>query len=283
MEYKPKNNYAGLKDRLAIVTGAGSGIGRVTLEGLAYHGAIGIIADINKKSGKKLEKELVEKGYKVEFYPLDVKNEKQSKEMVKYLTEKYGIHPSLLVNNAAIEDNENGNFLNMSRELKRNIVETNFWGYVNLLEAVVPLMEKYEDGRIVNVASIQAKQSCLPGTIYQLTKGGILPMARNLTIEYARKGIRANTLIPGAIKTEGMANVRGNREGVNTLRSVIPLGRRGWAQEVAEPILFLLSDGASYFNGAEISVDGGLSIHFQPGGFEIPKPTVKDDPEPDLS
>jgi len=280
MKYNPPNYNRDFKDKLAIVTGAASGIGKATIEGLCYHGAIGIILDNDQEKGSKLEAKLRKKGYNVEFFKKDVSKLSEVQFAMWRLNEEYKQAPFFLVNNAGIEDNDTGNLVTMPEDISKKILHVSLKGYLNMIKAVVPLMIKGGGGRIVNTGSVQGEQSCKPGTIYQVIKAGIPAIARNLTIEYSRDyNIRANTILPGAIKTEGMGNARGSKEDIDNLRSVIPLGRRGHAQEVANATLFLLSEQARYIHGTTLAIDGGLPIHFQPGSFGIPKKYSKDDPD----
>ena len=243
MKYNPVNYDEEFKGKVAIVTGASSGIGKAIAEGLSYHGAKVCNLDLNG-----------------EIYKTDVSSPTQVKSTIKKIIEEHGI-PEILVNNAGIEYNDAGNLVTMPTDKTQRILNTNLLGYINLIREVVPHMEKNNGGRIVNISSAQATQSCLPGTIYQVTKQGILAIARVLTLEYADKGIRINTVSPGGIKTEGMGNSRANEDlhAAEDLIRSIPLRRKGNPEEIANVVLFLLSNGASYLNGGEIIVDGGLT------------------------
>ena len=265
MRFSSLNYDRDFKDKVAIVTGGSSGIGRATVEALSYHGARVCNLDI--------------KGEGDFYYKTDVSNHVQVKRTIEYIVKNHGI-PKILVNNAGIEFNDIGNLVTMPYDKMMKILNTNLLGYLNTIREVVPHMEKNGGGRIVNVSSVQAHQSCLPGTIYQVAKQGILGIARVMSLEYARRNIRVNTVSPGAIKTEGMGNARTeeNPNALDVLLRSIPLGRRGHPEEVANVILFFLSEGASYISGQEIVVDGGLTNTLL-GEMSLPDKPVANDPD----
>lgn len=270
--------YKDLEGRTAIVTGGVSGIGRATVERLCQNNVNMGILDVDIDFGYDLQNELNLGGIQIKFSNCDVSNFQQVKESVKEVIRKFG-PPSILVNSAGIEYNEEGNLITMSEEYTRRILEVNLIGQVNMLREVVPLMKENGGGRIVNVSSTQALRSDYPGTMYQVTKAGILALARDIAIEYSRDNIRINTVLPGAIATEGMGNVRGDKEFLDKVKAAIPMGRRGNAYEVANLILFLLSDQASYITGGEYVIDGGLTSGFNIQNLGVPKPKVEGDPD----
>ena len=262
MPYKPLDYGGDFNGKVAIVTGASSGIGKAIKEGLIYHGAE--VCNFDVTGGD---------------YRVDVGDPFQIKEGIDRVVKEKGV-PEILVNNAGIEYNDVGNLVTMPEEDMCRILDTNLRGYINMVREVVPYMEERGVGRIVNISSTQATQSCLPGTIYQITKQGILGIARTLTIEYADKGIRVNTISPGAVRTEGMGNARSDDDPhmLDDLIKSTPLRRRGHPEEIASMVLFLLSSGASYINGQEIIVDGGLTNTLV-GDMKPPKRHVLNDPD----
>ena len=275
MKYRTPNYDEDFGGKVAIVTGGASGIGRVIVEGLGYHGALVCLLDVNEETGINTIHSIPNAG----FYKTDVSSRESVKETIDKIVEEMKA-PWILVNNAGIELNQDGNLVTMPYDKLKQISDINFFGYIHMLREVVPHMVRNKGGRIVNISSVQAHQSCLPGTIYQVAKQGVLGLARVMSLEYAKSNIRVNTVSPGGIKTEGMgdARIEENPHALDDLIKSIPLGRRGHPEEVANAVLFLLSESSSYINGQEIIVDGGLSNTLL-GDQGIPEIPVENDPD----
>jgi len=248
---------------------------------LTHHGADVWVLDTdrNKAMSDVIKPLRDEKSLSVYFCKTDVSKRTEVGKAIDKIVQKHG-PPIILVNNAGIEFNDCGSLITMPYDKMRDILNTNLLGYTHMLRAVVPYMAKNRLGRIVNISSVQAVQSCLPGTSYQIAKSGILGLARVMALEYTKQNIRTNTILPGAIKTEGMGDARVNEDShaLDDLIKSIPIGRRGHPEEVANLALFLLSEGASYINGAELVVDGGLTQTLI-GDMGIPKFPVINDPD----
>ena len=254
--------------KVVVVTGGGSGIGKATALAFARCGAKVIVLDIRDGKIESLEGEIL---YKV----VDVAVENDVRRTVTEALERLNANSIyVLVNNAGIEFDEVGNLIDMSIDRLRQIIDVNLYGYINCARVVAPYMR--EGGRIVNVSSIQGLAAHLPGTSYQVSKAGILGLTHALTIELASKRINVNTIAPGTIATEGMGAV--GSDVIDSYRRRIPLGRRGWPEEIAGPILFVCSDLASYITGTTIVVDGGYLTNITPDlGGSVP--SVENDPD----
>ena len=202
MVYIPINYDKDFGGKVAIVTGGASGIGKSIVEGLAYHGAISCILDLNEERGRNARQEInyphlnSPKG-RVEFYRTDVSKKGEVKKTIDKIVQKHG-EPWILVNNAGIEINKQNpskpegemyNLITMPYEDMKKIIDVNFFGYINMLREVIPHMEKNGGGRIVNVSSVQARKSCRPITSYQPTKLAILGLGR-LAMEYGRNDFK---------------------------------------------------------------------------------------------
>lgn len=254
-------NFAG---KVVIVTGGASGIGMATVQMFARAGASVVLVDINQLGGEIITKEL---GKQVLFVRADVSNREHVDHAAKAALDAFG-KINILVNCAGIEYNDRGNILEMPHDDLMRILEVNLFGYIHMARSCIPHIPR--GGRIINVSSLQAFGAHLPGTSYQVSKAGILGLTHSLSIELAQRGITANTIAPGAISTEGMGKARSGQSGIDPYRRQIPLGRRGWPEEVAYTILFLASEEAGYITGTTLVVDGGQNINLTPPGESTP-------------
>ncbi|MBI5004032.1 SDR family oxidoreductase [Candidatus Kaiserbacteria bacterium] len=260
------------KDKVVVITGGVSGIGRATAEMFAKADANVAVLDLDDTEGKVFAEDV---GM---FIHTDVSHEIDVARAIQTVVATFE-RIDVLVNNAGIEFNDRGNLIDMPREDMRRIIEVNLFGYINMVRACVPHMRP--GSKIVNVSSVQGLAAHAPGTSYQIAKSSILGLTHSLAIELAPKGINVNTVIPGAIKTEGMGAVRASSSSIlDPYRRRIPLARRGWAAEVAGPILFLSSSLANYMTGSTLVVDGGYLINLTPDmGGEVPTHGQAEDPD----
>lgn len=271
------------EDKVAVVTGAASGIGKATAYAFAGHGASVAIVDINTERGTAVSKDLKEKGYKSLFVETDVSDPKATDQMVERVLRTYG-KIDVLVNNAGIEFNDRGNIIDMPYEDLDKILQVNLYGGINCARSVVPNMrERGQGGKIVNVSSIQGLSAHLPGTSYQVSKAGILGLTRSLAVELAPYKINVNAVAPGAISTEGMGAIISEQpEIIDAYRRRIPWGTRGFPEDVAGPILFLSSEYARYITGQILVVDGGYLASLTPSMFMLDPashPVLSDNPD----
>lgn len=271
------------KDRVIVVTGAASGIGKATAYAFAEHGASVAVVDINAERGTAVSKDLEEKGCKSLFVETDVSDPKATDQMAERVLRTYG-KIDVLVNNAGIEFNDRGNIIDMPYEDLDKILQVNLYGYIHCARSVVPNMRKRrQGGKIVNVSSIQGLAAHLPGTSYQVSKAGILGLTRTLAVELAPYKINVNAVAPGAISTEGMGAVRSGQSGIiDAYRRRIPWGARGFPEDVAGSILFLSSEYARYITGQTLVVDGGYSTSLTPSMFMLDPashPMLSGDPD----
>ncbi|MGA6923049.1 MAG: SDR family NAD(P)-dependent oxidoreductase [Nitrososphaeraceae archaeon] len=242
-----------LATKVAIVTGAASGIGLGIAQLFIREGAKVVFSDINK-SGKEAADAA---GKKALFIECDISNAESVKNLVEKTLEAFGTI-DILVNNAGIL------YLKPISETSDEewdaIINTNLKGPFLLTREVLAIFEKYGKGKIVNMASIAGIIGYENLSAYCASKGGIIAMTRSLAIEFASKKINVNCICPGAIKT-GMTKVIEENEMMlkQTLMS-IPAGRMGDPIDIANAALYLASDESDYVTGASIVVDGGWSV-----------------------
>ena len=241
-----------LKGKVAIITGASSGIGKAIALRFAKEGASVVIAARND-DGKKVEKEIVNKGGKALFVKTDVSNSNSVKQMVEKAM-KHFKKINILVNNAGIL--EFGNAESTSEEDWERTINTNLKSVFLCVKHVVPHM-KNKNASIINIGSELGLFGGREVVAYCASKGGVVNVTRAMALDYARQGIRVNCVCPGPINTK-MLGILTKKE-LELIANLVPMGRLGKPEEVANLVLFLASDEASYVTGSIHSVDGGYS------------------------
>ncbi|ADN50998.1 SDR family NAD(P)-dependent oxidoreductase [Vulcanisaeta distributa] len=245
-----------LKNKVAIVTGAGQGIGRSIALRLARDGAIVVVTDITGKENETLN-EVKNLGGQGMALKLDVTDPRMAEDVAKRVYDAYG-RIDILVNNAGIYPFKP--FLEMTFDDWYRVINVNLNGTFNVTKAVVPYMVKQKYGRIINIASVAGNAMGFAGlTHYSASKAGIVGFTRALALELARYGITVNAIAPGAVKTPG-AMQPGSEEQIKMMEQIIPVGRLAEPEDIASVVAFLASDEASYITGALIIVDGGWTI-----------------------
>jgi 3-oxoacyl-[acyl-carrier protein] reductase len=243
-----------LENKVAIITGAGSGIGRETALLFAKEGAKVVVADVNEKAGEETVVEIKKNGEGF-FVKLDVSNREQSKQMVKTTLEKYG-RIDVLINNAGIVQDA---FLSkMTEEQWDRVINVDLKGVFNCSQAVVEVMINQGNGVIINTSSIVGVEGNVGQVNYAAAKAGLIGMTKTLAKELGKKGIRVNAVAPGFITTPMTSNVP--EKILEMMKEKTPLRRLGEAKDVAYAYLYLASDEANFVNGAVLCVDGGLII-----------------------
>ncbi len=242
-----------LKDKVALVTGGGRGIGEAIVLALAKEGADIVACDINLENLKEVARKVEKLGRKILILKTDVSEVREVDELVKKALDKF-TKIDILVNNAGItRDNL---ILRMSEEEWDQVLDINLKGAFNCLKAVARPMMKARWGRIINISSIVGMMGN-PGQVnYAASKAGIIGLTKSAAKELASRGINVNAIAPGFIKT-AMTEALSD-EVKERLSSQIPLKRLGEVGDVANLVVFLASDDASYITGEVIKVDGGM-------------------------
>ncbi|HSO59386.1 MAG TPA: glucose 1-dehydrogenase [Paenisporosarcina sp.] len=240
-----------LQDKVAIVTGGASGIGEFTVREMLKQGAKVVIADFNDAGGQQLAEEL---GENVTFIHVDVSNEEQVEAMVKHSVDTFG-KVDILFSNAGI--GSVGSTHELTLEEWNKTISVNLSGVFLCAKYALKEMVKQGSGSIVNCASILGHVGQAATASYAAAKGGVVNMTRALALEYASQGIRVNAVCPGYIKTPLLDQL--DDEMMQHLVSLHPLGRLGESHEVANAVVFLASDEASFITGANLLVDGGYT------------------------
>jgi 2-hydroxycyclohexanecarboxyl-CoA dehydrogenase len=244
-----------LKDKLAVVTGAASGIGAATAQVLAAAGATVIVADVQKDKGEAQAAALRDRGAKANYLAVDMTDAQSIAAFADAVQTQFGT-VDVLVNGAGWGTTHP--FWEGTPELWDRIVGLNFIGPMRLTKALLPAMIQRASGKIVNIASDAGRVGSLGETVYSGAKGGLIAFTKSLAREVARYQISVNCVCPGPTDTPLMAAVP--EKVTEALKKAIPFRRLGKPEEVAQAVLFFAGDSASYVTGQVLSVSGGLTM-----------------------
>ena len=242
-----------LEQKVAIITGAGSGIGKATAKLFAGEGAKVIVSDINEEHGKSAVEEIRKAGGEAFFVKADSSKPEDNQALVKQTVEKYG-SLDIAVNNAGIGGplGETGSY---PVDGWQKVIDINLSGVFYGLRYQIPAMLE-KGGSIVNIASILGSTGTKFSPAYVAAKHGVVGLTKTAALEYADKKIRINAVGPGYIKTPLVEDAL-NTDALNALVALHPIGRLGEPEEIAELILWLASSKASFVTGAYYPADGG--------------------------
>ncbi len=251
-----------LKDKVALITGAGSGIGRETAVLFAAEGAKVVVVDVNDAGGDETVARVRAPGGDAVYVHADVSKAADCENMVRAAEETYG-RLNVLFNNAGISHADDDNAMTTTEEVWDLTMAINLKGVFLGCKYGIPALRRAGGGSIINTASFVALLgAATPQLAYTASKGGVLAMTRELAMIHARENIRVNALCPGPLRTELLMKYL-NTDAKKQRRLVhIPMGRFGEAKEIAYAALYLASDEASYVTGAEFMVDGGITAAY---------------------
>jgi NAD(P)-dependent dehydrogenase (short-subunit alcohol dehydrogenase family) len=245
-----------LKDKIALITGAGGGIGRAIALAFAAEGAQVLATDIDAASAEATADQIRAAGHLASSRQLDVTDPKSVLDVFAALKASYG-RLDVLVNNAGL--NVRADFRHMTDEDWRKIRETNLDSVVRLSRDGFALLQASGRGVIVNLASIMAERGMRQLTGYSATKGAVKSLTRGMAVEYAPFGIRVTYLAPGFVETALTERVLKNPAINKALIDQTPMRRFGTPEDIAKAAVFLASDDAAFITGTGLTVDGGMS------------------------
>lgn len=245
-----------LTGKVALVTGAGRGIGRAIAIALAKNGAT-VIVNYNgsRESAEAVVAEIEQAGGRAEAMQCNVADFASSEELVKTVLEKYK-RVDILVNNAGVtRDNL---IMRMSEEDYDAVLDTNLKGAFNMIRHLSRSMARQRSGKIINISSVSGVLGNAGQSNYSASKAGLIGLTKSVARELASRGINVNAVAPGFIDTDMTRNM--TEDAKKAMNSMIPMGKMGSAENIADLVLFLAGEHSDYITGQVICVDGGMSM-----------------------
>lgn len=261
-----------LDQKVAVITGSATGIGQATALVFAEQGATVVCADVSLEKAQQTVEQITQQGGKAEAVHVDVSDVESVEQLAKHIKETYGTI-DVLFNNAGI-DEQGGKVHEYPIDLFDRIIAVDLRGTFLVSKFLIPFMLD-NGGSIINTSSMSGRAADLNRSGYNAAKGGIANFTRAMAIDYARHGIRVNSLSPGTIETPLIDTLVGEKEKEQGKQFrdanawITPLGRLGKPREMATVALFLASDDSSYVTGEDITADGGIMAYTWPGEMLI--------------
>ncbi|HDY4706052.1 TPA: SDR family oxidoreductase [Staphylococcus aureus] len=256
-----------LENKVAVVTGASTGIGQASAIALAQEGAYVLAVDIAEAVSETVDK-IKSNGDKAKAYIVDIASEQQIDNFASEIREQIG-HVDVLFNNAGV-DNAAGRIHEYPTDVYDKIMNVDMRGTFLMTKMMLPLMMT-KGGSIVNTSSFSGQAADLYRSGYNAAKGAVINFTKSIAIEYGRDGIRANAIAPGTIETPLVDKLTGTSEDKEgkafreNQKWMTPLGRLGKPEEVGKLVVFLASDESSFITGETIRIDGGVMAYTWPG------------------
>ena len=245
-----------LEGKVALISGGARGMGAAEARLFASEGAKVVLGDILKEEGQRVETAIAEAGGEAVFVYLDVTSESDWQNAISAAVKRFD-HLDILVNNAGIF---NRAFVHeQSEEDWDRVMDINGKGVFLGTKAAIPAMRDSGGGSIVNISSVAGLIGSMASTSYNASKGAVRLLTKSTAIQYAKEGIRCNSVHPGPIDTPMLDLVYPTPETRTQRQNTIPMGRLGSMDDVAKGVLFLASDEASYMTGSELVIDGGYT------------------------
>jgi NAD(P)-dependent dehydrogenase (short-subunit alcohol dehydrogenase family) len=248
-----------LRDKVALITGAGGGIGRAAARAFSREGARVVVVDAAENAGRAAVDEIHAAGGTAAFARADVTRANDVQAMIAFAEAQFGaLH--VLFNNAGIFPDEDGSVVDTDEAVFDRVIAVNLKGVFLGCKYGIPALLRAGGGSIINTASFVAVMGAATSqSAYTASKGGVLALTREIAIEFARRGIRANALCPGPVNTPLLQSLLADPARRARRMVHLPMGRLAEADEIAAAALYLASDESSYVNGTTFLVDGGTT------------------------
>jgi NAD(P)-dependent dehydrogenase (short-subunit alcohol dehydrogenase family) len=251
-----------LEGKVALITGAGSGMGRVACEIFAREGAKIVAADVSRAALRETVERASADGAAIIGVEGDVREAVDVQRWVAEGVSAFG-RLNVLYNNAGIFPDEDEAVMEMDESVFQRVIDVNLKGVALCCKYGIPELIKAGGGSVINVASFVALVGCtVPQDAYTASKGAVISLTRSLAVQYGRQGVRANAICPGPILTPMLESLFPSEEERLKRLNRIPMGRFGRAEDVVYAALYLASDESSWTTGTTFVVDGGITVNY---------------------
>ena len=252
-----------LHDKVAIITGAGGGMGRVAAQMFAAEGARVVVAEFDEASGSETARLVTDAGGQAAFVRADVSQEDGARQMVETAVSAYG-RLDVLYNNAGIMPEADHSVIDTDVDTWDRVMAVNLRGVFLGCKHAIPVMLEQGFGSVINISSFVALLGCsVPQDAYTASKGAVLSLTRSLAVQFGPRGVRSNAICPGPIETPLLMDWLVRDEAAKQLRLARnPTGRFGKPEEIVNLAIYLASDESRWTNGAAMVVDGGISVNY---------------------
>lgn len=252
-----------LQDKVAIITGAGSGMGRVAAQMFAAEGAKVLVADFDEKAGSETADAVRGAGGAATFVQANVSQEADAAAMVAAAMDRYG-RVDVLYNNAGVMPEADHSVLDTDVATWDQVMAVNVRGVFLGCKYAIPHMVAQGSGSVINISSFVALLGCsVPQDAYTASKGAVLSLTRSLAVQFGPQGVRSNAICPGPVETPMLMDWLVKDEAARKVRlSRNPTGRFGKPEEIVNVAIYLASDESRWTNGAHFVIDGGISVNY---------------------
>jgi NAD(P)-dependent dehydrogenase (short-subunit alcohol dehydrogenase family) len=251
-----------LANKVALITGGGSGIGKASCLLFAREGARVVVVDLKRETAEATAQEIGKAGGQARAFAADVSKAKDAEGMIQFSEKSFG-RLDVVFNNAGVFHPKDDSVTNTPEDIWDMVIDINLKGVFFGCQYAIPALLRAGGGSIINTASFVAIMgAAAPQIAYTASKGGVLAMTREIAVEFARKNIRANALCPGPVETPLLAELLSDPARRQRRLVHIPMGRFARPDEIANAALFLASDESSYVNGSTFLVDGGITAAY---------------------
>ena len=252
-----------LQDKVAIITGAGGGMGRVASQLFAKEGAEVVVAEFSEAAGRETVRLVEEAGGTATFVRVDVSKEADAKAMIDHAVATYG-RVDVLYNNAGIMPEADHSVIDTDVAAWDQVMAVNVRGVFLGCKYAIPVMLAQGSGSIINISSFVALMGCSnPQDAYTASKGAVLALTKSLAVQFGPRGVRSNAICPGPVETPLLMDWLVKDEEAKRIRLARnPTGRFGKPEEIVYMAMYLASDESRWTNGASLVVDGGITVNY---------------------